>query len=58
MFQLLDLSPQALVGGERFLKGSALKASLLDRSHNSFRLPAEVDQLTAPRGHLRVLDAR
>ena len=58
MFQLLDLGPEALVGGERFLKGSALKASLLDRSHNAFRLPAEVNQLTAPRGDLRVLAAR
>jgi len=58
LFQLLDLGPEALVGGERFLKGSALKASLLDRSHNTFRLPAEVDQSTARRGDLRVLPAR
>jgi len=52
LFQLLDLGPEALVGGERFLKGSPLKASLLDRAHNTFRLLAEVDQLTAPRGDL------
>ena len=29
-------------------KRSALKASLLDRSHNAFRSPAEVDQFDAP----------
>jgi hypothetical protein len=58
LFQLLDLGPEVLVGGERFLKGSALKASLPDRSHNTFRLPAEADQLTAPRRDLRVLAAR
>jgi len=58
LFQLLDLGPEALVGGERFLKGSALKTALLDRSHNTFRLPTDVDQLTVPRGDLRVLVAR
>jgi hypothetical protein len=58
LFQLFDLSPETLVGAERFLKGSPLKASLLDRSHDAFRLLAEVDQLAPPSGNLRVEIAR
>ncbi len=53
LFQLFDLSPDALVGAERFLEGTPLQASLLDRSHDSFRLPAELGELAAPCRSLR-----
>jgi hypothetical protein len=42
-----------LVGAERLLEGTPLQASLLDRSHDSLRLPAELGELAAPCRSLR-----
>jgi len=54
LFQLLDLSPNALVGAERLLEGSALQASLLNRPHNPLRLPAELGKLAPQSPGLRL----
>jgi hypothetical protein len=53
LFQLLDLSPNALVGAERLLEGTPLQAPLLDRPHDALRLPAELGELTTPCRSLR-----
>ncbi len=47
LLQLFDLSPDALVGAERLLEGTPLQASLLDCSHDSPGLSAELGELAA-----------
>ena len=53
LFQLLDLSPDLLVAGERLLEGTPLQASLLDRPHDALRLLAELGELTTASRSLR-----